>query len=188
MMTGKKARHRQYCGSARALVIILAASLIAGCSQTVETRISSAGLSAPAAARFVLADSKAATPELRHAQMLVTDALLAHGFQPGDAATLHLEITVADRPAALALGTAAGPGSLSPAKRKKPLQSCEDREYRIGVALTRIADGMLIYQANAAEYHCKLKLAEALPDLVQAALADFGTPRGAYARRRTARD
>lgn len=88
----------------------------------------------------------------------------------------------------MALGTAAGPGSLSPAKRKKPLQSCEDREYRVGVTLTRVADGALAYQGSAAEHHCNMPLAEALPGLVDAALADFGNPRGAYSVMREGRD
>jgi hypothetical protein len=169
-------------------IIPLTAILIAGCVPTVETRIMSSGQPTVAGAIFSLSDDQISTPELRYAQNLVADALRAKGFTSGESAALHLEVTLAVRSASLALGTAAGPGSLSPAKRQKPLQSCDDREFRVGVALTRVADGVLAYQGSAAEYHCNLPLAEALPDLVDAALADFGNPRGGYVVSRKMRD
>jgi hypothetical protein len=172
----------------RRQTVLFAAALVAGCSQSVETRISSNGQPAAVTGSFSFSDNNASTPELRDARSLVSDALLERGLTAAASGALNLEVTLAVRPASLALGTAAGPGSLSPAKRRKPLQSCQDREYRIGVTLTRVADGVLAYQGSAAEYHCNMPLAEALPALVSAALVDLGNPRGAYKLKRAGRD
>jgi hypothetical protein len=92
---------------------------------------------------------------------------------------------VDSRDAALAVGSVSGPQSLSPAKRRKPFQSCADKEFRVGITLTRIADGTELYRSRVAEYHCNLPLADALPDLVDAALADLGQPRGRYSTLRS---
>ncbi len=163
------------------------AGLMASCSPSVETRISSTG-TAFGPAGFAIVGSSPQTPELRYARSLVSEALVSRGFKVVDAGPLNLEVTLAVRPAALALGNGAGPDSLAKAKRKKPLQSCEDREYRIGIALTRISDGALVYRGTAAEYHCNMPLAKALPELVEAALVDLGEPRGNYAVKRKAQD
>ncbi len=172
----------------RWFITTLAATLTVGCSQTVETRISSAGQPSAVTGSFTFSDTEAPTSESRYARNLVSDALLERGFKADESGSLHLEVTLAVRPASLALGTATGPGSLSPAKRQKPLQSCEDREYRVGVTLTLIANGALAYQSSAAEYHCNMPLSEALPGLVDAALADLGNPRGEYKIQRAGRD
>jgi len=51
-----------------------------------------------------------------------------------------------------------------------------------------VIDGSEIYRGRAAEYHCKVEMADALPKLVEAALADFGTPRGNYVLTRNGRE
>ncbi len=162
--------------------------MIAGCSANVETRISSTGLNAATPSTFFSAQDKMASPELANAYRLVSGNLSERGYKPAENASLHLEVTLAVRPASLALGTAAGPGTLAKAKRRKPLQSCEDREYRIGVTLSQVGNGALLYQGSAAEYHCNMPLAEALPALVDAALVDLGNPRGSYVIKRKAQD
>lgn len=126
--------------------------------------------------------------ELRSAYAMVSENLAKKGFGVAEEAPLHLEITVDQRDASLALGSNNGSESLSAAKRKKPLQSCHDTEYRLGVTLTRIADGEEIYRGRVAEYHCRMSLAEAMPVLVDAALADLGKPRGSYAVLRNAQE
>lgn len=126
------------------------------------------------------------SPELRSAYTLVVKNMAQKGFAIAKQARLHAEITLDARDAALALASSAG--NLSAPKRRKALQSCNDREYRIGVTLTRVADGAEIYRGRAAEYHCKMTIVEALPTLVDAALADLGQPRGSYAVMRKAKD
>jgi hypothetical protein len=128
------------------------------------------------------------SPELRNAYKMVAASMASKGFSLAKEAPLHLEITLDARPAALSLGGKDGAGSLSPAKPKKPLQSCEDREYRLGVTLTKVGDGSEIYRGRAAEYHCKAEMADALPTLVSAALTDFGKPRGNYVVTRKGRE
>ena len=172
----------------RLLIVPLTAILIAGCSQTVETRIMSKGQPALVAGAFSLSENRTQTAGLSSARTLVSDVLVSRGYEIAKNGALHLEVSLSERPAELSLGTAAGPASIAIAKRKKPLQSCEDREYRIGVALTRIADGALLYQSSAAEYHCNQTLTDALPDLVKAAMADLGKPRAAYVVKRAGRD
>ncbi len=171
------------------IFVMPAAMLVSGCGSSVETRISSSGITPVEASEYMLvlpADN--APPDLRGAYFRVAEKLHAKGFTVSETAALHLEITLDARDASLALGSTAGPESLSAPKRKKPLQSCKDKEYRLGVTLTRIADGEEIYRGRVAEYHCRMTVAEALPALVDAALADFGQPRGSYAVMRTAKD
>lgn len=170
------------------IVLIGVCGLAAGCSSTIETRISSNGVSSPQPEAYMISTVAETSPELRSAYKLVATAMAQKGFALAKEAPLHLEITVDARPAALALGGKDGPASLSPANRKKPLQSCEDREYRFGVTLTKVQDGNEIYRGRAAEYHCKVPVAEALPTLINAALADFGKPRGSYVLTRKGRE
>ncbi len=170
------------------LVLIGAAALGAGCSSNVETRVTSSGAQSPASGPYIISTVAETSPELRSAYRLVAAAMSQKGFALAKDATLHLEITLDSRSAGLALGSKDGGSSLSPAKKKRPLQSCEDREYRLGVTLTRVGDGSEIYRGRAAEYHCKIAVAEALPTLVNAALADFGNPRGSYATWRKGRE
>jgi hypothetical protein len=170
------------------IALIGGCALAAGCSSTIETRVSSSGVPSPATEAYMISTVAEAPPELRSAYKLVATAMAQKGFVLAKEAPLHLEITLDARPAALSLGGKDGPDSLSPAKRKKPLQSCEDREYRLGLTLSKVGDGSEVYRGRAAEYHCKVAVADALPTLVNAAMADFGTPRGSYVLTRKGRE
>lgn len=151
-----------------------------GCAQVVETRVSSAGISDASSGAFMISTTEATSPELRQAYPLVTKKLAAKGYSIAKEAPLHLQVTIDARDAALSVGGAVGPTDIAGAKKRKPLQSCKDKEYRFGVTLTRVADGTEVYRGRAAEFHCKMTLVQALPTLVDAALADVGAPRGVY--------
>jgi hypothetical protein len=170
------------------LTVLLTALLATACSANVETRVSSSGINSPRPDQYMISTFAEASPELRNAYKLAARNMEQKGFALAKSAPLHLEITLDARDAALALGSTDGPETLSPAKRKKPMQSCEDKEYRLGVTLTQVADGAEVYKSRAAEYHCKMPMADALPVLVNAALADFGKPRGSYVVKRKAKD
>lgn len=170
------------------LVLVGAVSLGTGCSSDIETRVSSSGVSSPDPAAYMISTVAETSPEMRSAYRLVALAMARKGLTLAKEAPLHLEITLDARPAALSLGSKDGAEALSPAKRRKPLQSCEDREYRLGVTLTKVSDGIEIYRGRAAEYHCKLEMADALPTLVRATLADYGNPRGSYVLSRKGRE
>jgi hypothetical protein len=159
------------------LTMALSASL-AACSSGVETRISSSGIRVSGPQEIMLSIGPEASPELRTAYALVTSDLTKKGYAMADEAPLHLAVTVDARDADLALK--AGASNLSAAKKKKAFQNCNDKEYRVGVTLVRVADGGEIYRGRSSEYHCNMTIADALPDLVKAALADFGKPRGSY--------
>jgi hypothetical protein len=161
---------------------------VSGCSTGVETRVSSSGANQLPAGSYMVAALAEAATDLRVARSLVAERLAQKGFIEAKEAPLHLEVTFDVRDASLSLGSSAGPGSISGAKKRKPLQSCVDREYRLGVTLTQIADGAELYRGRAAEYHCNMPAKEALPALVDAVLADMGQPRGSYVVKRNARD
>ena len=111
--------------------------------------------------------------------MLVSKALTNAGFQMTEPSDFSLQVSVSDRPADLSLS--AGKNVLAATPQRK---ACAAREYRLGVTMMRITDGTLVYRAHAAEYHCKQTLQQALPYLVDAALKDFGAPRGGYTVKR----
>jgi hypothetical protein len=97
---------------------------------------------------------------------------------------LYLQVTASSRPAELALATAkeSKPVILLAANKKRPSSKCVNSEYRISVTLTRIADGTLAYQGSAAETHCKIAFAQAMPALVDTALGDLHLPSGIEGR------
>ena len=168
------------------LPLLLIASL-AGCSNMVETRVTSSGQS-NLTPKSLLYNAAVQPAELTTAYNMVAEALGQKGFAVADNGVVHLQVTLSSRPAQLAIGTGPTANNLSPAKQKKALQSCADKEYRLAVILTQIADGTEIYRGSAAEYHCNLTLTEATQPLVAAALADLGNPRGAYIIKRNSKD
>lgn len=160
----------------RPIFFVLSLSL-AACAGPIETRIDSSGLSPVAPATFRL-DPEASAD----AEALVGAALEQKGFKLAETGALNLQVTVAERSAELALQE--GKAILAPSAGKR---LCADREYRLGVTLTRISDGVTVYLAHASEFHCKQTLAEVLPVLVNSALADLGSPRGQYVIKRPRR-
>ncbi len=171
----------------RLLLSLAVSGALAGCAGPIETRVNSMGQAAAVSGSYVLAETNdAESPELLMARRLVTERLNAKGLSASKTATLHLEVTVSSRDAAL--GLKQGDQSLSGAKPKKPFQNCKDKEYRLGIVLTRIADAEVVYRGSASEYHCNASLGDAVPGLVDAALADLGAPKGQYAAKRTGRD
>ena len=159
------------------LVIPVLFLLVSACVGPIETRIDSRGLGGAQPVSFA-ADPDVLGPAV-DAQKQVTQALAAKGYRAAEMADVSLHVTVSDRPADLSLHS--GPVVLAPTAGKK---RCAKREYRVGVAMTKIADGSLYYQSHAAEFHCKMTFSEVLPVLVDAALKDIGTPRGSYTVKR----
>lgn len=171
--------------SRRILPLFLAIA-VAGCSNIVETRVSSGGVADLTPTTLSYDKDISKTPELKSAYDNVIQRLSQRGFKIADAGDAHLELSIASRPAALAVS--AGNDSISSAKKRKALQSCADKEYRLLVVLTRISDGEELYRGSAAEYHCNMPLSDALPHLIDTALADLSAPRGNYILSRRAKD
>lgn len=171
--------------SRRILPLFLAIAA-AGCSNIVETRVSSSGVAGLTPTTLSYDKDMSKTPELQLAYANVVEKLSQRGFKIADGGDAHLELSIASRPAALAVS--AGGNTISSAKKRKALQSCADKEYRLLVVLTRISDGGELYRGSAAEYHCNMPLADILPHLIDTALADLAAPRGNYMLSRRARD
>jgi hypothetical protein len=150
---------------------------VTACIGPIETRVDSRGTGGAPPVSFA-ADPDVLGPVV-DAQKLVAQALVAKGYRAAEFADVSLHVTLSDRPADLSLHS--GPAVLAPSSGKK---LCAKREYRLGVTLTKIADGALFYQSHAAEFHCKLAVEQVLPALVDAALKDVGEPRGSYTVKR----
>ena len=151
--------------------------LVTACIGPIETRVDSRGSGGVQPVSFT-ADADVLGPAV-DVQKLVVQALSAKGYRTAEMADVSLHVTLSDRPADLSLHS--GPAILAPTSGKK---RCAKREYRLGVTLTKIADGSLFYQSHAAEFHCKLTIEQVLPALVDAAIKDIGAPRGNYTVKR----
>jgi hypothetical protein len=151
--------------------------LVSACIGPIETRVDSRGAGGEQPVSFA-ADPDVLGPAV-DAQKLVAQALADKGYKAAEIADVSLHVTLSDRPAGLSLHS--GSSVLAPTSGKK---RCAKREYRLGVTLTKIVDGSLVYQSHAAELHCKLTVEQVLPALVDAALQDIAAPRGSYTVKR----
>lgn len=151
--------------------------LLAACAGPIETRVESMGQTSAQPASFAI-NADASGPAAS-AQSVVAKRLTEKGYRQSEVAELNLQVSVSDRPAVLGLKT--GNATLAPDAGKK---LCAKRDYRVGVVLTRIADGVTVYNSHASEFHCKQTLDQVLPSLINAAMADLGAPRGSYSVKR----
>ncbi len=162
------------------LTIFAAALFLAGCTRTIETRIHSAGQANVEKSGFILAPAeKSASAELILARDLVAAQMENKGFKASQSGPYYLEVGVSARPAFIALRDT--DKLLAAGSNKRKSRKCPLQEYRLAVALTRIADGAVMYRASSAEYHCKAVLANTMLPLAEHAMADLGNPRGEYA-------
>lgn len=159
-------------------VICTVIALLTGCGGPVETRSETHSIAAlPAQKIYALPEKPAqSNGAYKGAQELVVDGLAERGFSVSDTAPLLLQIALAERPAdmSMMLGENESQRAIATAKLQKPLQSCNDREHRLTLTILDVASGAIAYRGTAAEYHCKGVIADSLPHLVEAALADLG--------------
>ncbi len=151
-------------------------ALLCACSPSVETRVNSLGGMAGNPLRsYRLASLEGAPADLDLARRLVGEKLASQGFAASPSPDLFLEVTVAARPASLALASAGKQGDtiLAPAAPKKGSAKCANLDVRLGVTITRLSDGKQAYRATASEVHCNPVMSVVLPVLVDAALADL---------------
>ena len=154
---------------------------VAACRGNVETRVSSAGEAKIAGLIYQLPEkSDQEKADNLNARRLLVAALAQRDIRRADTAPVLLQITLSQRAADLGLKKGEGDKAtvIATPKEKKPFQSCKDTEYRLGIRLSKISDGSLIYAGDAAEYHCKATFSEALPAMIDAIISDMGGPRG----------
>ncbi len=165
---------------------LIAALALSACVKKVETRINSSGAHDVATGSYIwIAPEKTESRILKLAQGLVAEQLKAKGLNSSQDGKYYLEVGVASRPASLALSQSGG--ALAAGNKKRSSRNCRWNEYRISITLSRISDGQAHYRSSAGEFHCKQSFAQILPVLVDAALADYGNPRGAYVVKRKLR-
>jgi hypothetical protein len=164
------------------LILGVGCLMLSGCVAALETRIDSSGAAAtsisPGNAAIILPAKTKLSPEWELARQAVVTKLATKGITVADPAAYAIEVTLAARPANLALTGAVV--TLAPASAAKAKKGCVTYDYRFNITFSRISDGSLLYKASASETHCKETLSALVPVLVDAALQDFGSPRGAY--------
>lgn len=160
----------------RHITILVAIAGLTACSGPIETRIDTAMPVAPASGStyFLSVPEGDAAPIQSRAAALLEPRLTAVGLtrtSDPEAAKYVVSLGVADRSADF--GYQSGGQVIAMPKKKRALQSCVDREYRVTVAIMQVSDGAESYRGSAAEYHCKASLDDILPTLVDAALSGF---------------
>lgn len=160
----------------------------AACAGPVESHLRSSGAGVASDTALMWAplpvEVQAQTADARAA---VSQALADKGYRIVEEAPLALAMGVAERPAGI--GVTKGQGeALSPAKQRRPLQSCADRMLRVSVSITDRASGDMRYAGSAEEAHCHATLDEALPRLARLAVADMAQPAGARLVQSAGRD
>ncbi len=171
-------------------IIIVAILSLAGCARHVDTRVSSFGVSGVEPINYVMVTPPdvAVDAILLHTQTIVVDALSAKGMKRVQSGAISvLRVAISARPATLILssGKAEGkPDVLGQAAKMQSSDSCINSEYRVVIDLAQISNGASLYHGSAAEFHCQQSIEAALPNLVAAAIRDFGSPRGQYVIKR----
>ena len=167
------------------LIALCVGALAVSCSGPIATRVASEGRAPEAqAATFVLvnAPGKGSAEEIT-AQNMIISRLAARGWRrDAENANYSLTISLSERPASVGITAQSTSGNqrkvISAPKKNKPLQSCDDVEQRLSIAIVRLSDGARVFRGNASEYHCKARLNETLPFLVDAALSGIDNPNG----------
>jgi hypothetical protein len=172
-------------------VVPLAAMIsVSACTGPIETRVSSSGV-ALSGSRTIADEPQASQSDIvRQARALTLAKLAGRGFSLVSNGDQKLDVTVSERPANLLItaGEEQDKAVLASPKPKEPLQSCVDTEFSLVVRLTKVADGTEVYRGRAAEFHCEAGLADVMPYLVDAALADMGSPKGEHIVKRRGLD
>jgi hypothetical protein len=169
----------------RLLSVSLCVLGLSACAGPIETRILSSG-EGSGTPQTILREDLPQSAIAAQARQLAAQQLEERGYGQSDAGVLQLHVAFAERDASIAVRTKSSDAvrDIAAAKPKKPLQSCKDREMRLSVTLTRIADGAVLYRGSAAEFHCNAGAANVMPSLVDAALRDLDQPKGAYSVKR----
>lgn len=155
----------------RRVLVSCAVSLLAfgGCAGPIETHagLQGAGLSRDASVALVSAPQSDG-PVSEDARRAVATELQRRGLKVSDAGSVRILVTLAERPASLAVLATDG-AVISAAKQHRLLQDCADRTQRLSLVAEN-PDGQ-VTRAWAQEAHCKADLAETLQPLAAVAVA-----------------
>lgn len=155
---------------------LVAALLLAGCASPVVTRVdANAPAPLPSQASFELAEVPADGDILPgQARDMVAAALRQRGWRQQPGGDYLLSVTLAERPAGIALKAGDDFGkvsaTLAPSADRSNNRGCAKSDHRLGLALTDRATGAVVFTSAASEFHCKAQLTDSLPHLVSAAI------------------
>lgn len=150
---------------------------MAGCAGPIETRSGLTGAGLPANASVALAVShEQKGPLVDEVRRAVAEQLALQGHPVAEDGAARVIVGFAEHPASLEVLTAKGE-VLSAAKRRKALQNCADRTFR----LTLVAEGAgeTPSRAWAEEYHCKAAPGASIGPLAAQAVAALSGKGGA---------
>lgn len=165
-----------------AVTVLLLNLILVGCAGPIETRVQTQSSFAKQKPKsFQFATVHAPNPEMADfVEQELGEALGAKGMVESKQASVLVNYSIADRPGAteIRLGEGESARTITHAKKKKPFQSCEDREHRFVVTMTDRETGNQLYRATASEFHCKANPRQSIPYLVEAALSEFNGQSG----------
>ncbi len=142
---------------------------MAGCAGPIETRAGLSGAALPANAAIALNVSHGQQgPLVDEVRRAVAGQLARQGHREAQDGTARVVIAFTVRPAAIEVLSARNE-VLSAAKRRRALQNCADRTFR----LTLVAEGIgeTASRAWAEEYHCKAAPGASIGPLAAQAVA-----------------
>lgn len=159
----------------RVMLGLALAGLLAGCAGQVRPRSGATGQALPPASSLAIVGIQPEDAPLAVKARAEVSAALGrrgHAVAPGGAD--RIEIGLTDRAASTGIAVIGGE-ELSPAKRRRFLQTCKERTYRL--VLTRYGAGsdVPVTRAWAEEHHCRGAVGERIAGLAENAVAALAT-------------
>ena len=153
--------------------ISVLAALLAGCTGQVRLNTGATGPAIPAGSAVTLiGTAKNDHLLVAQAQKEVLAALASRGHSAGSGGAARIEVGLSDRLATTGIGVLEGP-ELSAAKKKKFLQTCKDRTYRLVLTYYGAGADVPVTRAWAEERHCKGPIDASIAALAERAVASL---------------
>ncbi len=166
--THKRAPYR----AARFVALPLLLTMVASCASNPPVRAGVTGAPLPAGTAIALIGTPTdEAPFAVKARQAVTQVLAEHGHAITDDAAARLDIGLTDRSAKTGIAVINGE-ALSPAKRRRFLQTCDLRTHRLTLTHYGAGSAVPITRAWSETHQCKGKLDDGgIADLARQAVA-----------------
>jgi hypothetical protein len=153
------------------VIVAMTLATASGCTNNVSLRSGSTGMPLAENEAMAIVGATPNDPAMAvRAQNAVIAALGKRGHVVTPDAAARLEIGITDRLASSGISVIGGQ-ELSAAKRRKFLQSCEDRTYRLVLTHYGATNDVPVSRAWAEEHHCKGTLESSIDGLAEKAVA-----------------
>jgi len=154
----------------RLTILPLLLAMATGCASNPPVRAGLAGPPLPIGTAIALIGVPAdEAPSVAQARQAVMAVLVRRGHPISADGATRLDIGLTDRPAATGIAIIGGE-TLSPAKRRRLLQSCDLRTYRLVLTHYGAGSALPITRAWAETHQCKGKLDGSIAQLARQAV------------------